>query len=213
MKKYLFLILCWAVVAVSCNEDRKDDPEENYDELFPFEGIDKPEVEYGDAVMRPCNPDARPEDYVYPGIDNVVDKDEYEITLKYRFSEPIDEAHAGKVVSRYILKYINKDQKEVMVCSDENYELESPEVTKDVIVSHDMNNNEWYTVSFKVYSGFPLMLCVNGSGPRDSSIEAEITAVSLSGLTPTLKLETRQYQTREGIDRLANPYCNFIVLP
>ena len=214
MKRFLFFMMCLSFLAVSCNEDKKDAPEENYDELFPFEGIDKPESEFGDVVIRPCNPDALPEDYIYPGIDEVLDRDEYDVTLRYRFTEPLDaSAGSSNVASKYILKYINKDKKEVMVCSDKNYELAHPEDVKDVIVSHDMENNEWYTVRFKAYSGFPMKLCVNGTGPRDSSIEAEITAVSVSGLTPDLRLETRQYQNKEGIDRLAHPYCNFIVLP
>lgn len=213
MKKTLLFILGISLLSVSCHNEGQDVPEEDYDVLFPFGGIDDPETEYGDAIVKPCDPDARPEDYVFPGNSQTQNRDEYTVTLRYRFTELADGGLGNKIQSRYVLKYINGKGQQVMVCTDRNYKLANPQETPDVIVSYDIDNQRWYTVRFAVRSGFPLMLCVNGSGPRDSSVEAEITAVSGSGLSPDLKLETRQYQNEEGINLLARPYCSFIVLP
>lgn len=213
MKKKLVYLFCLTVCLSSCHREEHDVLQENYDELFPFEGIERPENELGDVVVKPCDPDAKPEDYVYPGNREVTEKDTYTVTLKYRFTEQKETDKGNKIQSRYVIKYIDKNEKQVLVCTDRNYQLEHPEETPDVRVSYEIKNHQWHTVKFTAYSGFPLMLCVTGTGPRDSSIEAEITAVSTSGLTPELKLETRQYQNKEGIDRLARPYGNYIVLP
>ena len=212
--KYLFLSLFLSSVwCVSCNKEEHETPEENYEELFPFEGIDKPENVYGDIVVKPCNPDAKPEEYSYPGITDLKEKDQYTITLKYRFTEQTDSKHKDQIQSKYVIKYIDKNKKEVMICTDKKFKLDNSTAAPDVKVSYTIENHKWHTETFTVYSGHPLMLCVNGTGPRDSSIEAVITAVSKTGLTPELMLETRQYQNKEGIDRLTQPYCNYIVLP
>ena len=213
MKKTFYKLLGMLILFASCQKEVQDKPEEDYEKLFPFEGVESPQQNNGDAVVKPCDPDQKPEDYVYPGKEELEYKEKYTITLKYRFIEDVAQNSGNVIQSRYLLKYINDKKKLVMVSTNKNFKLEDEQSAPDVIVTNDMLNNRWRTKRFYVYSGFPLMLCVNGYGPRDSSIEAEITAVSESGLIPELKLVSKQYQNKEGVDRLEQPFCNFIVLP
>ena len=58
-----------------------------------------------------------------------------------------------------------------------------------------------------------MYLCVNGVGPRGSSIKATISAVSEDGFTVVKPLTAHEFQNEEGIDKIKHPYCAYIILP
>ncbi len=195
--KYFF-ILC-LVLFFSCNKKEKDKPEEDYDTLFPLGEIEKPENMRGDLIVKLCDPELALENYKYPGEEISDAENRYEVTLSYVFTE-LDERgnFVDNMTARYTVTYINEKKELITITSD------GEEGSK---------NGFEYKIVFYVNSGFPMYLCVNGVGPRNSNVKARITAVSTDGLIEIPALETEQYQNNEGPNKLKYPYCEYIVLP
>ena len=194
MKIKILAIL--SLFALSCNPRHEDIAGEDYDKIFKFKGIDKPEIFYDDMTTRKCDPELALEDYKYPGVE-IADKREYTITLKCKYNT------IGSDTPQYEVRYIGEDKKIKTIGSDSN----------DADLSVHLENGQEKTITFKAYSGYPMYLSVNGVGPRNSSIEASISAVSSDGYITTPVLSTAQYQNAEGPNRIPNPYCNYIILP
>ena len=56
--KYILLLTTFATyfVTLSCTKPNPDTPDEDYNALFPFGGIDKPVVSYDEQNIRHCDP-------------------------------------------------------------------------------------------------------------------------------------------------------------
>ncbi len=209
MKYFLLCILCIGLTA--CNVKEQETPEENYEALFPFKGIDKPKNRKGNMTVKLCDPELALENYTYPGEDSASDAEEYTVTLTCSFSELDTKGNPVDVpTARYTVTYINEKKELVAIGT-------TPEDEKDEETEEDeqsvMKNGEELTVEFKVRSGFPMYLCINGVGPRDSHVKARISAVSADGLIEVPELKAALYQNDEGPNKLKHPYCEYIILP
>ena len=197
----------------SCNKHPEDPVQEDYRKLFPFEGIEKPENIKGDLVVKPCDPELALQDYKYPGEPEVAGAEEYEVILTCSFTE---ENNAGFLVedptSRYTVSYIN-EKKELIVITCEGSEVGEDEDEEDDEAAPKMENGSLVEIRYRVRSGFPMYLSVNGVGPRNSNVKASIKAVSVDGAIEIPELRTEQYQNEEGPNKLRTPYCEFIILP
>lgn len=216
LKYALFAFIITALSA--CAEAEKDSPSEDYDKLFPFEGIEKPESEKGNLTVKLCDPNMALKNYKYPGEEPTADSENevYKVTVKCSFKEynNLGELEYNPV-SKYVVRYINEKKELIEVhCGLEPAE-EGENETGNSSSSNVkyMDNGEEFTITFNVRSGFPMYLSVNGVGPRNSSVKASIKAVTSDGLIEIPPLENEQHQNSEGIDRVPYPYCEFIILP
>ena len=202
--KYAVLFL--ALLAVGCSRSSEDYPEEDYNKLFPFSGIEKPKISYEDQVIQLGDPYASVSDFVYPGVEITQNVRTYKVTLTCSFKEhtSTDEAGtAGKVDSRYVIRYVDTDKKLRTIATDKRAQ------GTDFLLT----NNKEHTVTFTAQSGFPMYLWVNGVGPQNSSVHAIISAVSEDGFTIVKPLAVHEYQNQEGIDKIKAPFCAYIILP
>jgi len=71
-----------------------DYPVEDYDKLFPFRGVERPDGRYEDMTILSGNPETTPRTFVYPGVTLPGTPRTYRVTLTYSFSEPAD-LHQG----------------------------------------------------------------------------------------------------------------------
>ena len=152
------------------------------------------------------DPDAPVSDYVYPGVEITENVREYKVTLTCSFNEvDILGQLVGKddISSRYTVRYITPD-KQLRVISSNIHEE-----TANVFLT----NSKEQTITFTAKSGYPMYLCVNGVGPRGSSIKATISAISEDGFTIVKPLSVNEHQNEEGIDKIKAPFCGYIILP
>ena len=194
------------LLTMSCSRSSEEYVEEDYEKLFPFPGIEKPKVSYEDQIVQLGDPDAPVSDYVYPGVEITENVREYKVTLTCSFNEvDILGQLVGKddISSRYTVRYITPD-KQLRVISSNIHEE-----TADVFLT----NSKEQTITFTAKSGYPMYLCVNGVGPRGSSIKATISAISEDGFTIVKPLSVNEYQNEEGIDKIKAPFCGYIILP
>ncbi|MGI9527312.1 MAG: hypothetical protein ACR2MS_09410 [Weeksellaceae bacterium] len=189
-------LLLLSFIMISCNPSFNDDIDEDYESLFPFDGIEKPEISYDEMKVQLCNPELDIERFQFPGV-KIEPVKEYTVTLKCVYEEGIN------YDSKYIVRYVDADEKIKTLGSDRN----------DYALNSYLNSGEEREIEFIAYSGFPIYLSVDGVGSRNSSIKASITAVSEDGFitTPTLFIE--QNQNKEGLNRIESPYCEYIILP
>lgn len=185
------------ILFFSCREHPAPELPEDYEQLFPFTGISKPENSFEDMDRLPCDPNKALSDYKYPGVETSEEVLDYEVTLRCYFTAGEDASAA-----RYVVRYIN-DQKALVELrsqvQEEGQEVLSPGVTFEKV--------------FRVRSGYPLYLSVSGVAPRGSSIKASISARSTDGLVVVPSLVSEQSQNKEGPNALPNPYCEYIILP
>lgn len=196
---------------LSCNRQEQDPAPEDYGKLFPFTGIDKPDNLKGDLVVKLCDPDLALENYKYPGEDEAAAGDVYDVVLTCTFNE-VD--NSGKLVndvtSKYTVSYINENKELIVItCGTGPKEEEGGEGSS----APEMENGAVKEIRYRVRSGFPMYLSVNGMGPRNSNVKASIKAVSVDGLVEIPELSTEQFQNEEGPNKLKTPYCEFIILP
>lgn len=194
------------LLTMSCSRSSEEYVEEDYEKLFPFPGIEKPKVSYEDQIIQLGDPDAPVSDYVYPGVEITENVREYKVTLTCSFNEvDILGQLVGKddISSRYTVRYITPD-KQLRVISSNIHEE-----TADVFLT----NSKEQTITFTAKSGYPMYLCVNGVGPRGSSIKATISAISEDGFTIVKPLSVNEHQNEEGIDKIKTPFCGYIILP
>lgn len=235
----LLALLClWG-----CNTAEQEPLQEDYRQLFPFTGIDKPERLKGNLMVRFCDPELALENYKYPGESDEAGEDEYTVTLTCTFDEFDDDGnHSYRSTAQYEVRYINEHKELVTITCDPGAEPHDPEEDEEYGGSYGnddedddsiwslpqkprsstdgaesdapkMRNGEVLTLSFKVRSGFPMYLSVNGIGPRGSDVKASIKAVSTDGLIEIPELKTELYQHGEGPRKLLHPYCEYIILP
>ena len=76
-----------------------------------------------------------------------------------------------------------------------------------------LTNGKEQTITFAAKSGYPMYLCVNGVGPRGSSVKATISAISEDGFTIVKPLSVNEHQNEEGLDKIKAPFCGYIILP
>lgn len=196
---YILLTLL-SLSLFSCNKKDYDPVPEDYESLFPWKGIEKPENSYEDMSVRTCNPNMALANYRYMGVD-LEDSREYTITLTTTFTEAPSSFFISD--SKYEVRYIDANKNiKVIGTNPANSSL-----------STLLRNGQPHTIEFKVRSGYPMYLSVNGLGNRASNIKATIRAVSSDGLIIVSPLSTEQYQNQEGVVQLTNPYCEYIILP
>ena len=194
------------LLTISCSRSSEEYVEEDYEKLFPFPGIEKPKLSYEDQNVQLGDPDAPVSDYVYPGVEITENVREYKVTLTCSFNEvDILGQLVGKddISSRYTIRYITPD-KQLRVISSNIHEE-----TANVFLT----NSKEQTITFTAKSGYPMYLCVNGVGPRGSSIKATISAISEDGFTIVKPLSVNEHQNEEGIDKIKAPFCGYIILP
>ncbi len=199
--KNLIIVLISSLMFWGCNEDKYPaDVEENYEELFPWQGIEKPESSYEDMNIRACNTEEALSDYIYFGKD-ITDKRTYTVTIECSYNESPPAFYVG--LSKYEIRYIDEDKNIKSIGTKDNQEG----------ISYILESGKTYTKTFEVQSGYPMYLFVNGGGYRFSSVKAKITAQSVDGLIVVPILSTEQYQNKMGFDLIPNPYCEYIILP
>ena len=201
-----YVLMGLTLLTMSCSRSSEEYVEEDYEKLFPFPGIEKPKVSYEDQIVQLGDPDAPVSDYVYPGVEITENVREYKVTLTCSFNEvDILGQLVGKddISSRYTVRYITPD-KQLRVRSSNIHEE-----TANVFLT----NSKEQTITFTAKSGYPMYLCVNGVGPRGSSIKATISAISEDGFTIVKPLSVNEHQNEEGIDKIKAPFCGYIILP
>ena len=201
-----YVLMGLTLLTMSCSRSSEEYVEEDYEKLFPFPGIEKPKVSYEDQIVQLGDPDAPVSDYVYPGVEITENVREYKVTLTCSFNEvDILGQLVGKddISSRYTIRYITPD-KQLRVISSNIHEE-----TANVFLT----NSKEQTITFTAKSGYPMYLCVNGVGPRGSSIKATISAISEDGFTIVKPLSVNEHQNEEGIDKIKAPFCGYIILP
>ncbi len=88
------LVVLTALALVGCKHTPIDYPVEDYDKLFPFRGVERPDGRYEDMTILSGNPETTPSTFVYPGVTLPGTPRTYRVTLTYSFSEPAD-LHQG----------------------------------------------------------------------------------------------------------------------
>lgn len=198
IQPFALLLLAFVLaLPTGCRKPLADEPAEDYRTLFPFAGISGRETSFEDMERLPCNPDAALSSYKYPGVAIEDDVLEYVVTLRCTFTPG-----EGGVPARYRLRYIDEQANLIEVQSDAPADA-TERLLPDVA----------YERSWRVRSGYPLYLGVQGVAPRGSSISASITARSVDGLVVVPTLSTEQSQNREGPNPIPAPYCEYIILP
>lgn len=222
MKRYIPLLIAVLLATSSCKQHFPADPQEDYEALFPFQGIDKPERDESDVIIRKGDIDVTAATFQYPGDNDALPFTRYRVTLKYTFTEAPGQP-GDRVDSRYVLRFVNAKKKLTSIGSNPNNGFLAPE--EEETAWEDMEDEESYSEPFMMYSGmtythefeaasgFALYLCVNGHGLRGSRIVASITAVSLDGSIAPITLKVEGIQPHEGTQQLLNPYCEYVILP
>lgn len=196
----LFLFIS---LSSSCQRRTLDTPEENYNELFPFTGISKPQKDKWNISPRPCTPDAELSSYIYNPLLKNAGSHVYTVTLRCIYKETRrDGTLETTPSSRYRVMFINEYGQYQTITSDN-----SAPAFKFMV------NGTELTHSFQVRSGYPLYISVHGLGPRASSISAHISATSSDGLISIDPIGTFQVQNEEGPNYIKQPYCEYLILP
>ena len=112
--KICLLPLVCAFVAMACNRTPVDMPEEDYNQLFPFKGLEKPVINYEDMPILVGDPETSPQDYVYQGVTFPTQRS-YQVRLTYSFEEPADLGDGGlrpqsSVRSKIVIRYVGADK-------------------------------------------------------------------------------------------------------
>lgn len=201
-----FCLRWWLALGIlctlsACNKQYYTDPTpEDYNKLFPFKGIDKPQSWLEDMVVQLCDPSVALEAYRYPGVEISPEAQrEYDVVITCRYSAEV----GGRDVPRFVVRYIDEHKAIREVGSAPSFEPQD----------HRLELGKEWQRRFKVRSGYPLYLSVNGVGPRHSSIKASIIATSADGTIVVGPLSSQQYQNSEGPNNVPNPYCEYIILP
>ena len=179
---------------------------EDYDQLFPFKGAERPRISYEDQNLRLGDPDAPISAFVYPGVKIAEDVRTYRVTLTCSYKEiTFGGTLVGKdeVNSRYVVRYVGADQQLHTIATS----------VRDTTAETHLSNGREHRVTFLAKSGHPMYLLVNGVGPFGSSIKATISAVSEDGFTIVRPLEVQEHQNDEGIAKIKHPFCGYIILP
>ena len=207
MSNILYPLLLLGVLSLgSCQKAELDAPLEDYDQLFPFKGAERPRISYEDQNLRLGDPDAPISAFVYPGVKIAEDVRTYRVTLTCSYKEI---TFGGTLVvidqvnSPYVFRYVGADQQLHTIATS----------VRDTTAETHLSNGREHRVTFLAKSGHPMYLLVNGVGPFGSSIKATISAVSEDGFTIVRPLEVQEHQNEEGIGKIKHPFCGYIILP
>ena len=214
MKK-IIVALCALCCLTACNKIEDDPASEDYDALFPFEGIEDYEDETGATIVRNEDAFVTKKTFVYKGEENVYDPTIYEVVLRYRYD---DKNFVKTDAARYFVRFVNEKKELVSISSNKNTHFMDPEEFEELkgekpTQDYEMRCGKDHEIRFKVQSGHQLLLCVNGAGPRNTSMKASITAIPLDDSSEPIVLQTEQHQNDEGQVMLPYPYCKYVVLP
>lgn len=219
MKKYIWM-LCSLCTLWACNDKEEPTVQEDYDQLFPFTGVDKPTPQFGQIVERQGDINMTAKTFQYLGTKSDLFQTEYEVTLTYALWEPYNDE--GKVKSRIALRFVNEDEQLVSIGSDkdrrymtvdeyDNWDTSQPYPP----IKYQMRDNGRDTsIKFNVKSGFQLLLCLTGNAPTRAWVRAEIVAKALDGSYPPIKITAnKEVQGGEGQASIPNALCKYIILP
>lgn len=183
--RYILLLFCIAFCLEACEKPTNDPEPEDYEDLFPFTGIDKPIISYDDMRVKLCNV----WHFTYPGITTASVSRTYSVILRCKFRK----ATNGQIPD-FAIHYVGNDKQEA------------------TLHCRDLKPGEENIKAFELKSGEPIYLGVFGKGERGSAIEVSIKAKSKDGvvIVPTLKHEDSQ--NKEGTVPIAD-YCEYIILP
>lgn len=197
----LSLLVTVSLALMGCNKDFVDAPVEDYDQLFPPKDISKPTP--SDApVIRRGDPFARLADIKYHGRDDVKPIRNYKVTVTAAFYENnVTTAHS--TLSDYYIRYMDANKNVVTWSSRESTEG----------TSFILKKGEVHTSTFTLHSGNEVMLIVNGTGERGSSVRGTITVEDENGLSILPSFHTLQHQNNEGVDYIPSPFCQYYILP
>ena len=70
-----------ALALVGCKHTPVDYPTEDYDKLFPFRGVERPDGRYEDMTILSGNPETTLSTFVYPGVTLPGTPRTYRVTL------------------------------------------------------------------------------------------------------------------------------------
>ena len=208
-------LLCALFTFTACNKDEQDPLAEDYDALFPFEGIEDYEDEDGAIIIRNEDPFITKKTFEYKGEEGIFDPTDYEVVLRYRYDDKnAVQTHAA----RYLVRFVNEAKQLVSISSNKNTHYMDPIEYEELNGAkppqdYEMESGKDYEIRFKVKSGHQILLCVNGAGPRNTSMKASLTATPLDDSSEPIVLQTEQYQNDEGQVMLPYPYCKYVVLP
>ncbi len=188
------LLLALSVLLMACNSSPEDPEPEDYDALFPFTGIDKPEISYEDMTHQQCDIS----NYVYPGVDTQDDARKYTVTLTCKYTKE----DSNSPTPYYFVKYVGIDKQLKAIGTNPN--------TPDL--EEILEEGKEKTITFTLPAGYPMYLSVSGKGDRGTRIEAVVNAVSTDGVVVVPELTYAISQNGVGIDQVV-PYCQYIVLP
>ncbi len=186
MKRLQSILLPLALLLslTACEKPATDPEPEDYEELFPFTGIDKPIVSYDDMRVKLCNV----RQYTYPGINPTGISRTYTVILRYKYQN----ATNGNPPD-FEMHYIGADKQEI------------------TLHCRDLKKNEGI-VPFELKSGEPIYLGISGKGERGASIEVSIKAKSKDGVVIVPTLKHQDSQPKEGTVEITD-YCEYIILP
>ncbi len=200
------LLLLGIITACHCNFE--DTPDENYAELFPWQGIDKPEKEAGDPKPTTCDPNKDLQDFLYPKAEAPKEERTYDVKLSCLFIEKDKRGviipKGGETSSRILIRYIDPETGQ--------YKRIGTKSTQEGL-AHTLTNNEVYTLEFKAKSGYPLFVSLNGVAEMGTEVKVSIQAKSNDGLYVIEPIENEQVQNERGINPLRYPFCEYVVLP
>lgn len=191
----LLFLLC------GCNKGFEDTPQEDYERLFPFRGIDRPKPGE-EPVVRLGNPFLVERDFQYPGKEGIVPSRDYTITVKAAYYET-NVTSVKPAPSAYYIRFVNGDKKLVTWASAAFKDR------KDVELQEGMEHHE----TFRLKSGNVVYLIVNGHGERGTSVKGSITVKDENGLLVLPTLSTFQHQNQEGPNLIPIPFCQYYILP
>lgn len=220
MSRVLPIFFIVTILGASCVKEYEDVPEEDYETLFPFTGIEKNDEDDGEIIIKDGNPDLNIStfDYANYSKDDVIRSTKYDITLTYRFDEG-DMQNNTYSKSKIFVGFVNSD-KYLRGVTSEDFNAFIPEEELQFMEEHnlepldlEMESGKDYSYSFKAQSGFPLYLSVRGMGVRGAKIQASITAIANNGLIEPIRLNTTISQNKEGPNPLTPPYCKYVILP
>ncbi len=198
MKKLLYIAYLICLIC-SCKPEDDTYIEEDYDALFPFKGIDKPELSYEDMTIITADPNLSPSTYRYNGVDiPEEDSRDYDVTINCHYAYEGSNSASAFITLRY-------------VGEDKNLKIVSSDIRDKDADAHFQNND--FSIKLRLRSGYPMLLNLVGKAPRGTRVEASISAQSVDGIIKLPKLQTIQSQNKEGVDLLPEQYCKYIILP
>lgn len=201
--KALVVACITAATLSGCSKSYHDSPEEDYTNLFPWQGISKPVRDKWNLNPVPCTPNAELTSYIYNPLKQLPDSRRYTVRIRCTFREyTASGTLTREPSSRYRVMFINEHGLYQTIGSYNSAELHGR-----------MRNGEEWEHSFTAHSGYPLFISVYGLGPQGSSIKANIEAISEDGLLRIEPLGTEQFQNNEGPNYIKQPYCEYILLP